>query len=274
MLTARNNDREVRALVMREPVDNCLGVVQCARPSCTAHMALVNDGARLAVEQIEWFLMHHACTGESATQTHDVPESAPSAELTALLATISRASVESRALDASSREHKIELALASGAKLTLLYFSDREQRWIFAYDYVGEHLPGTPPTVVNDVRLTANYVDGLLTSQVVLSMHVVVPARLGQQYFMGVDISPGAKTYLEFIYERAAEHATKRFSLVEICKGARERLRLDRAGLVRPIEFPFPAPIDLVLEHEKYSVPFLTNEGAIAFFELPETTLR
>jgi hypothetical protein len=139
--------------------------------------------------------------------------------------------------------HKIELPLASGAKLTLRFFSDREQRWIFAYDYVGERAPGTAPTVANDVRLTANYADGLLTSPIVLSMHVIVPARLGQRSFAGVDISPGAKTYLEFTYERA----TDGFRLVEICKGARERLRFDQPGLalVRPIKFPFPVPVDL-----------------------------
>lgn len=169
-------------------------------------------------------------------------------------------------------EHQIKLALATGAQLTLLYFSDHEQRWIFAYDYIGERAPGAPPAVANDVRLVANYVDGVLAERLVLSMHIVVPARLGQQYFAGVDISPGAKTYLEFIYERAGD----RFGLAEICKGARVRLRFDQAALAlaRPIEFPFPVLVDFVLEHGKYSVPFLTNSGWVASFELPQTTLR
>jgi len=90
--------------------------------------------------------------------------------------------------------HQIEVALASGAHLKLLYFSDREMRWIFAYDYVGEKKPGEAPDVVNKVQLTADYAEGLLTPIFMLSMHVIIPSRLGQSYFAGVDVSPGGKT--------------------------------------------------------------------------------
>ena len=169
-------------------------------------------------------------------------------------------------------QHEIDLTLASGARLMLLYFSDRELRWIFSYDYVGEKDPGAAPEVVNKVRLIANYEAGLLTSQLVLSMHVVIPARLGQQFFAGVDISPGAKTYLEFIYERHAEE----FRLVEICKGARDRVRLDDAepAIVRPIQFPFPVPDRLPIEYGTLHVPFRTNQGDVANFDLPTRTIR
>lgn len=177
-------------------------------------------------------------------------------------------------------EHEIDLKLASGAALKLLCFSDREQRWIFSYDYVGENDPGTAPEVVNKVRLTANYESGLLTSQIVLSMHVVIPSRLGQSFFAGVDISPGAKTYLEFIYSAPISHVDNRvgdaFRLVEICKGARDRVSLTDTGpgIVRPIEFPFPVPDRLPIEYGELRVPFRTNKGDLAYFELPTRTLR
>jgi hypothetical protein len=177
-------------------------------------------------------------------------------------------------------QHEIDLTLASGARLTLLYFSDREMRWIFSYDYVGEKDPGAAPEVVNKVRLTANYETGLLTSQIVLSMHVVIPARLGQQFFAGVDISPGAKTYLEFTYQAPISDLDNRvgdaFRLVEICKGARDRVPLTDVApaIVRPIEFPFPIPDRLPIEHDMLRVPFRTNKGDVAHFDLPTRTLR
>lgn len=177
-------------------------------------------------------------------------------------------------------EHEISLKLASGARLTLLYFSDREMRWIFAYDYIGEKDPGTAPEVVNEVRLVANYEEGLLTSQIVLSMHVVIPNRLGQSFFAGVDISPGAKTYLEFTYQAPISDVDNRvgdaFRLVEICKGARDRVRLTDVApaIVRPIEFPFPIPDRLPIEHGMLLVPFRTNKGDVAHFDLPTRTHR
>ena len=169
-------------------------------------------------------------------------------------------------------QHEIVLSLASGARLALLYFSDREMRWIFSYDYVGKKDPGATPEVVNDVRLTADYAAGILAEQIILSMHVIVPARLGQRFFAGVDISPGAKTYLEFTYERVGSE----YKLVEICKGARDRVRVADVdpALMRPIEFPFPIPDRIPVEFATLHVPFRTNRGDIAHFDLPTRTLR
>ena len=169
-------------------------------------------------------------------------------------------------------EHEITLALASGATLKLLYFSDREQRWIFSYDYVGDKAPGAQPAIANDVRVTANYVDGELADQFVLSMHVIVPSRLGQHYFAGIDISPGAKTYLEFSYERQ----DNAYRLVEICKGARDRVNLAnlKQALVRPIDFPFPVADRIPVDYGVLRVPFRRNHDVIGFFELPKRTLR
>lgn len=175
-------------------------------------------------------------------------------------------------------QHEIMLKVASGASLKLLYFSDRELRWIFSYDYIGEKAPGAAPEVVNKVQLVANYEAGHLAEQLVLSMHVIIPARLGQQFFAGVDISPGAKTYLEFHYTKCKNAARKivDYRLVEICKGACERVALDvnEPAIVRPIEFPFPVPDRIAIEFGSIHVPFLTNQGSIAHFDLPLRTYR
>jgi hypothetical protein len=183
-------------------------------------------------------------------------------------------------MTADQLQHKIDLKLASGARLTLLYFSDRELRLIFSYDYVGDEDPGATPEVVNKVKLVADYEEGLLTSQIVLSMNVVIPGRLGQQFFTGIDLSPGAKTYLEFTYQAPISDLDNRvgdaFRLVEICKGARDRVRLTDVdpALVRPIAFPFPVPDRLPIEYGALRVPFRTNQGDVAHFDLPTRTLR
>jgi hypothetical protein len=184
--------------------------------------------------------------------------------------------------------HEINLALASGANLTILYFSEHDLRWIFTYRYVGLKAPGADPDVFNEVKLIANYADGLLTPQLVLTMHVIVPSRLGQQFFVGMDISPGAKTYLEFNYARrflepkpgreggdGLERTAEEYRLIEICKGARERVQLDGLGpaIVKAIEFPFPVPDRLPIKGG-VQVPFLLNDGSLSHFELPTRTLR
>jgi hypothetical protein len=63
MLTASKNGRKIRALVLNAPVDQCLGVVQCALPGCQAYLALTVElgSADSIKEQIAWFLEHHEC---------------------------------------------------------------------------------------------------------------------------------------------------------------------------------------------------------------------
>lgn len=172
--------------------------------------------------------------------------------------------------------HEISLDLATGARLALHYFSDRELRWIFRYRYVGDKKPGKQPDLVNDVSLVADYASGLLSTQLLLSMHIILPRRLGQIFFAGMDISPGAKTYLEFNYARSHARDIPEYRLVEICKGAKERVRLDTLdpALMRPIAFPFPVPDSLPIKHGTLQVPFLTNENTVSHFDLPARTLR
>lgn len=168
-------------------------------------------------------------------------------------------------------QHEITLDLASGARLGLCYFSDRELRWIFSYNYVSPER-SREPDGINKIRLVATYTDGLLESSFVLSMHVVIPGRLGREFFAGLDISPDAKAYLEFSYARSSNE----YKLIEICKGAGERVRLDAAtpAIIKPIAFPFPVPDRIPVECGRLQVPFRTSADSINHFDLPERTLR
>jgi hypothetical protein len=60
VLIASKNGRKIRAMVMKEPVDRCFGVVQCALDGCEAHMPLIVD-ADSPSQQVDWFLEHHEC---------------------------------------------------------------------------------------------------------------------------------------------------------------------------------------------------------------------
>ena len=97
-------------------------------------------------------------------------------------------------------------------------------------------------------------------------------------FFAGIDISPGAKTYLEVPDTRVDDwHGyPTTFRLTEICKGARDRVHLDDQdpALVRPIVCPFPIPDRIRIEFGRFRVPFLLNTGELAYFELPPSTLR
>lgn len=68
MLTASRNGRTVNAMMLPDPVDRCLGVVQCALPGCEAYLPLIvkRYDSDTAAEQIEWFLNHHECRGHAA----------------------------------------------------------------------------------------------------------------------------------------------------------------------------------------------------------------
>lgn len=60
MLTASKGGRKVHAMVMAEPSDQCLGVVQCALEGCEAYMPIQVD-QDTASTQIDWFLKNHEC---------------------------------------------------------------------------------------------------------------------------------------------------------------------------------------------------------------------
>ncbi len=171
--------------------------------------------------------------------------------------------------------------LASGAHLKVQIPSLEEQVWIFQYRYHrrNEH---RRIDLVNDVQLEVPYLDGFVEARpaefrrrLTLSMNVVLPAKLGVRFFLGVDISPDAKTFLQFHYEPDPKNEEV-LRLVEVEVGAQHQFRLDAMpdGLIRPIDFPFPVQDTILPEFGDYRVPFLDREGQIAYFVFPLRTRR
>jgi hypothetical protein len=61
MLRAQRNRRKIYAVVLKAPVDNCLGVVACGLPGCEASAPII-AGEKSAGDQCDWFLDNHTCT--------------------------------------------------------------------------------------------------------------------------------------------------------------------------------------------------------------------
>lgn len=190
-----------------------------------------------------------------------------------------------------SSELCFNLRLDSGAWLKLLVFSMQEQTWVFTYRYRKFNPENDRQVdVVNDYRLVVPYLNTTLNftqperlepNRVTLSMNVILPQRLGQVYYVGVDISPGAKTFIQFHYEPVSEPVIEDKSqpplggqvlrLVEMEVGATKRIRLNeqKPALMKPIDFPFQVLDRLVPRFGVYYVPFLDEDGKEQHFEFP-----
>jgi hypothetical protein len=122
----------------------------------------------------------------------------------------------------------LEQTLDSGANLRILIFESGEIKLIFKYKYCERPARGTQPTLINESVLEVSYLNGFI-SDCLLSMNIIVPPLLGKQFAWGVDISPGAKTYLEFEYK---------FSGGALC------MTSVQIGAQRKIELNEPSDID------------------------------
>jgi hypothetical protein len=178
--------------------------------------------------------------------------------------------------------YQISLLLANQSHLEMILFSHRHQRWIMTYNYrqYPEGQTHGQPDLVNEIKLVVEYLDGVVAS-VGLSMHVIFPNRLGQVYAYGADISPGAKTFLQFHYEKAvlteSSHFFFRLIGLEIGCGKKFDLRPSTTGqaggLIKPVNFPFPVLDRIEKDCGQFKIPFLDNNQEIRHFEFPCTIL-
>jgi hypothetical protein len=198
---------------------------------------------------------------------------------------------------------RMEDRLESGVVLEFLMHSWEEMRWICTYQYLRDKKLGRQPKLLNKWTLIVDFREGLLMDTIKMSMHIIIPELLGQQRFLGVDISPGAKTFLEFIYERPArrvpidyndpywkgtrpevypEGIPGPFYLAEISKGARPPVDVrpltfpnQTPGLVLPVAVDFEFPFEALVEWQHgYSFPFINNDDQTAYHKVPNSLRR
>ncbi len=141
-----------------------------------------------------------------------------------------------------------------------------EHRWHWTHRYAPQpEGRGTQPEIVNDLRISARYIEGELQLPLKVIMNIVIPSRLGKHFFAGMDLSPGAKTYVEFHYGDPDAERTLRLMRIEV--GATRMVDLPAPGvdggnaLVLPMaDFPFPVLEQLPLTWGcYYRVPFLAE---------------
>jgi len=193
-------------------------------------------------------------------------------------------------------------SLDNGIRMETLIHSWGEMRWIAAYPYRLRERQFDRPKVVNEWKCYCDFDHGLLMPRFKVSMHIIFPEKLGQVRWLGLDISPGAKTYLEFLYERPEaripipdedywrgvrpeaypEGIPGPFFLAEISKGARPPVDVrhltfpgNEPGLVKPVEIDFPFPFEAQIDwRHGYHVPFLTSEGENEHLAIPNSLRR
>jgi hypothetical protein len=168
---------------------------------------------------------------------------------------------------------RMNFDLYTGARLEVLEFpEDETHRWIFTYHYIEAKALGEMPEVVIEYSLVVNYMCGELADTFELAMHVIIPSRLGQKSFAGVDISSGAKTYLRFVYKRWGE---KSYRLHAVGKGVDPDRELPRdGGLVKQPVLPFVLLDEVEGEFGRFSVPFHHRDGSTKEFSFPYHILR
>lgn len=164
------------------------------------------------------------------------------------------------------QEIRITDVLANGSRRTIRISSLKEQRVSFDYTFRRYADPeqrqrGWKPELVIEYTLYAEYKSGKL-STCTITLNVILPHRLGKVYLLGVDISPGAKTFLEFVYDVMEDS----LRLTEIIKGACTRINLRELAMgtlpVRQIELPFPILDVVPLTHDSFEIPFLHADGS------------
>lgn len=174
--------------------------------------------------------------------------------------------------------YSAEFEFAHGVCLRLQMFDHHEHRWHWVHRYAPR--PGglgTNPEIVNDLRITAIYLDGALVLPLKVCMNIVIPARLGKRILYGMDVSPGAKTYVEFHYADPDDQRNLRLTRIEV--GAFRSVDLPRVageGLVRPLaDYPFPVLEQLPLTWGMYyRVPFLAEDGDVGAERWPTIDVR
>ena len=164
---------------------------------------------------------------------------------------------EAAAVDARQHTYKVALDLKCGARLQMLLHPWAEHRWIFNHEY---RLRTGPRGLRGKVKAlcewscVVDYHEGRLQNELDISMHIIIPERLGKRIAYGVDISPGAKTFLQFYYEQAEDSL---FYLAEFSQGGRARVDVRHLTMgkkedqvMQPVELPFPLVIADRIERE------------------------
>lgn len=118
------------------------------------------------------------------------------------------------------------------------------------------------PTVV-DQRIVAEYANGEL-DKLHTSFNIINPHKMGKEFFVGIDVSPGAKMYFEIEYVRNE----KGFIVDRIWKGAQTLYDAQAKIGSRDIVPTINSPLNLAWELEKVFGNYVMPIGLVT--DIPE----
>jgi hypothetical protein len=165
-------------------------------------------------------------------------------------------------------DYAVDLDLLSGAKLRMLMFGHDEHRWILKYRYVkGEGPVKHKPEFVNDVRLTVDYLNGIVADEMEIDMDMVFPERRGKQFKYGIDVSENSRVYAQFLYSREMHE----FRLIRIELGTLKIIEgtHDIDKFVKEFNKQYPLKTTIGLDCGDFVVPFRTCDDKDSSFEFP-----
>ncbi len=176
---------------------------------------------------------------------------------------------------ALSKEYHVILHLGDNVWLEMLMFSHQEHRWIFKHLRRQRAADQQTVLLAQDTRLVVNYRDGVVEPELVLHVNLVLPQKRGRLFVYGVDISPGSKVNLTFVYQLTGTDQDAQYRLVRIENGL-EVFQLDNLepALVKQVAVPFPLLDTIPNVRGVYRVPFLASDGSEHRFTFPHNICR
>lgn len=153
-----------------------------------------------------------------------------------------------------------------------------EVKYFFDYRYVENENdnPHSDVTFVNDISVYVQY-NHCVAQHLEIQMNMVFPERLGRKEWAGMDISPNAKLFIQFIYEKEKSDKTKgnkggfRLRYLETPKRRIDlKTEPEKSAIMQPVNFPFIIKDFIELDFG-YEVPFKDSDGNEQIISFPES---
>jgi len=166
-------------------------------------------------------------------------------------------------------EYRCLFHLENGFAVEQILFSHKEYLWLLTYQSVIKDAKNARKyLLVNRMMIRVNYKDGVMDA-FGIDMDIINHANRGKKFFVGVDVSPKSRIFLELKYGLSED--AKEWILSEMRKGS-EIITLGEVGSDLPtrfIETPFPMSDRFAIEGGYLAVPFLSREGKIESMHIP-----
>ena len=177
---------------------------------------------------------------------------------------------------------KWEVDLKTGASLEYIFHGEDEQKWKFSHILNLRDEPRGRTRTYIRIWAYVNYRRGILANSdellvkqphaVSLNMKIIFPERLGKKFRWGMDLSPGAKNYVELLYRLDADRTLRAFwgkvnrSIFDI--DPEEPGSFD---LATQTDYPLwlTIPFDSGYAPFGYRVPYLKEDKTQEFFRFP-----